>query len=89
MNFYQSVFPEKKLFQKYSQKSGFVGNYPSVFRPTLSGQSCASKNIFFKSRLYMPQFCGVAKKSKTFKFWYFFTANMIKLPYEEKYLKVA
>ena len=31
-------------------------------------QSCASKNCFIKSRLYnyMPQICGVAKKSKTF-----------------------
>ena len=37
MNFYQTVFPEKKLFRKYSQKSGFWGTNPLIF--TLSGQN--------------------------------------------------
>ena len=45
MNFYQSVSPEKKkFFSKIFGKSGFLGNYPSIF--TLSGQSCATKIIF-------------------------------------------
>ena len=53
MNFYQSFFPEKI----------FLKNYPSIF-PFLAR---AMSPIFFKkSRLYLPQICGVAKQSKQF-----------------------
>ena len=44
MNFYQSVFLEKKLFRKYCKKVGFWGNYPLIF--TLSDQNYDSKNYF-------------------------------------------
>ena len=64
MNFHPPVFPEKKVFRKYSQKGVFLGTYPLIF--TLFGQSYDQK-ILFKSRLYMPQNSGVSKKFKTFK----------------------
>ena len=64
MNFYQSVFLEKNFFENIRKKVRFGGNYPLIF--TLSDQSNDSKNYFYKFRLYMPQICGVAKKSKTF-----------------------
>ena len=35
-------FPWKNFLKKYAEKSGFGGNYPSIF--TLSGQSCAFQN---------------------------------------------
>ena len=31
INIYQSVFPEKNFFSKYSQKGVFGGNYPLIF----------------------------------------------------------
>ena len=37
VNFYQSVFPEKKFSENICRKGGFWGNYPLIF--TLSGQS--------------------------------------------------
>ena len=64
MNFYQSVFLEKNFFENICKKVGFWGNYPLIF--TLSDQSNDSKNYFKKFRLFMPQICGVAKKSKPF-----------------------
>ena len=65
MNFYLSVFLEKKFFENICKKVGFWGNYyPLIF--TLSDQSNDSKNYFKKFRLFMPQICGVAKKTKTF-----------------------
>ena len=60
MNFYQSVFLEKNVFENIRKKVGFWGNYPLIF--TLSDESNGSKNYFLKFRLYMPQICGVAKK---------------------------
>ena len=64
MNFYQSVFLEKNFLENIRKKVGYGGNYPLIF--TLFDQSYDSKNYFFKFRLYMPQICGVAKKSETF-----------------------
>ena len=64
MNFYQSVFLEKNFFENICKKVRFWGNYPLIF--TLSDQSNDSKNYFKKFRLFMPQICGVAKKSKPF-----------------------
>ena len=58
-NFYQSVFPEQ-TFSKIFEKMASLGNYPLIF--TLSGQSDAFKNYFCKSKLRMPQICGVTKK---------------------------
>ena len=78
MNFYQSVFLEKNFLGNIRIKVGFWGNYPLIF--TLSGHSYDSKNYFQKFRLYMPQINEVAKNLKHFKFWYFFTGNMIKPP---------
>ena len=67
MKFYRSVFLEKNCLENIRKKVGFGGNYPLIF--TLSDQSYDSKNNFLKSRLYMPQICGVAKKNlKHFKF---------------------
>ena len=60
MNFYKSVSTETIFLGNIRKKVGFWNNYPSIF--TLSGQSYNSK-IFLKSRLYMLQICGVAKKS--------------------------
>ena len=64
MNFYRAVFPEKNFLENIPQKGGFWGNYPLIFTP--SGQNYDLKNYDLKSRLYMPQNCGVSKKSKTF-----------------------
>ena len=64
MNFYLSVFLEKNFLENIRKKVGFGGNYPLIF--TLSDQSYDSKDYFLKIRLYMPQICGVAKKSETF-----------------------
>ena len=64
MNFYQSVFLVKNFLENFRKKVGFGGNYPLIF--TLFDQSHDSKNYFLKFRLYMPQICGVAKKSETF-----------------------
>ena len=52
-------FPEKKHFRKYSQKR----------RAFLVKAMKKTKKLFLKSRLdlYMPQICGVAKKSKTLR----------------------
>ena len=44
MNFYQSVFLEKKILENIRKKIGFGCNYPLIF--TLSDQSCDSKNYF-------------------------------------------
>ena len=64
MNCYQSVFLEKNFFENIYKKIVFWGNYPLIF--TLSDQNYDSKNYLKKFKLYMPQICGVAKKSKTF-----------------------
>ena len=55
---------EKNFFENIRQKVGFGGNYPLIF--TLFDQNYDSKYYFLEFRLYMPQICGVAKKSKTF-----------------------
>ena len=65
MKFYQSVFLEKIFLENIRKKVGFGGNYPLIFTQ-VSDQSYDSKNNFLKTRLYMPQICGVAKKSETF-----------------------
>ena len=57
MNFCLSVF-NGKIFLKILAKKAELGVITQF-----NIQSCASKSI---SRLYMPQICGVAKKSKTF-----------------------
>ena len=64
MNFYQAVFPEKNFLENIHKKGGFWGIYPLIF--TLFGQSYDKKKYYLKSRLYMPQYCGVSRKSKTF-----------------------
>ena len=58
MNFYQTVFPEKNFLEDIHKKGGFWGNYPFWSELQI-------KNYDLKSRLYMPQNCGVSKKSKT------------------------
>ena len=64
MNFYQSVFLEKNVLENICKKVRSGGNYPLIF--TLSDQSYDSKNYLKKFSLYMPQICGVAKKSERF-----------------------
>ena len=44
MNFYQSVFLEKKFLENIRKKVGFGGNYPLIF--TLSDRSYDFKNYF-------------------------------------------
>ena len=66
MNFYQSVFLEKKTFSKiFVKKSWFWGNYPLIF--TLSDQSNGSRNIFKNlDYIYSTNLWSCKKKSKTF-----------------------
>ena len=59
-----SVFREKNFSENIHKKGEFWGTNPLIF--TLSGQRYDSKNYDLKSRLYMPQNCGVSKKSRTF-----------------------
>ena len=58
MNFYRTVFPKKNFLENIHKKGGFSGTNPLIF--TLSGQSYELKNYDLKSRLYMPQNCGVS-----------------------------
>ena len=64
MNFYRAVFPEKNFLENIHKKCGIWGTYPLIF--TLCGQNYDYKNYDLKSRLYMPQNCGVSKKPKIF-----------------------
>ena len=66
-----------KLFRKYSKKR-VLGVIILQYAPFLI--SVVPPKIIFKSRLYMQQICGVTKNLKHFKYWYFFTASMIKPP---------
>ena len=62
MNFYLSVSLTKTFFQNICKKCGFWGQLPfNIYR--LWSELCLQKHFFFKSRLYMPQSCGVEKKS--------------------------
>ena len=60
MNFYRAVFHEKNFLENIHKKL----TYHLIF--TLSDQNYAQTNYDLKSRLCMPQNCGVSKKSKTF-----------------------
>ena len=61
MNFHQAV---EKYFRKYSQKRRVLGYLPFNIYPFWS--ELWLKKYYLKSRLYMPQKCGVSKKSKPF-----------------------
>ena len=51
MNFYQAVFPEKKLFSKYSQKRLVLGYLPFIIYPFWS--ELGIKQYYLKSGLYI------------------------------------
>ena len=58
------IFTSKKYSGPISYICPYTSTYPLIF--TLFGQSFDQKKYILKSRLYMPQNCGVSKKSKTF-----------------------
>ena len=56
-----SQFILKNFFENICKKGRFW-----VITLTFQVRAMSPNIIFFKLRLYMPQICGVAKKSKTF-----------------------
>ena len=61
MNFFTAVFPEKNFLENLHKKGTFGVLILYAFWSEIS-----LKHSVLKSRLYMPNNCGVSKKSKTF-----------------------